>query len=89
MISYITLVGLITATLTTLASLPQLIKVIKTKQTKDISFYMYLMITTGVLLWFIYGLLIKDIPIIYANGVTLFLVYPIFFFKIKNDILKK
>ena len=65
-----TILGLIAAICTTIAFLPQAIKTIKTKQTKDLSLGMYLVLTTGVLLWIIYGILIGDLPIILANSIT-------------------
>jgi len=66
-----TLIGLVAACLTTFAFLPQTIQVIKTKQTKDISLNMYIALTVGVILWMVYGVLLSEIPIILANGVTL------------------
>ena len=89
MMDYVTLIGIIAATLTTGASLPQLIKSFKTKQTEDLSYYMYLLLTIGIFLWLIYGILDKDIPLIYANIFAMLIVYPIFFLKIKNDVWDK
>lgn len=83
MIFSITIIGLLAATLTTISFLPQAIKTWKTKSTKDISLGMFLMFTTGVLLWLIYGVLIKDIPLIVANTVTLCLASTILWFKLK------
>ncbi len=68
--NWITILGLIAAFCTTIAFLPQVIKTIKSKQTNDISLLMYIVLTTGVSLWFIYGLLIGDLPLIVANGIT-------------------
>ncbi len=67
----ITLLGLAAATCTTLSFLPQAIKTIKTKQTNDLSLGMYTVLTTGVFLWFLYGIFIKDLPIVLANGISL------------------
>ena len=66
----ITILGLTAAICTTISFLPQAIKTIKTKQTKDLSLGMYSVLTAGVLLWIIYGILIEDLPIILANGIT-------------------
>jgi|TARA_B100002003_G_C14073469_1_gene516432 MtN3 and saliva related transmembrane protein len=87
--NYVTLIGIIAATLTTGASLPQLIKSFKTRQTEDISYYMYLFLTIGIFLWLVYGILDRDIPLIYANFFAMLIVYPIFFLKIKNDVWKR
>jgi MtN3 and saliva related transmembrane protein len=78
-----TLIGFIAAGLTTSSFLPQVIKAVKTKQTKDISFLMYIILLFGIGLWFLYGLLIGDLPIIAANGITLILVSFVFTLKIK------
>lgn len=79
----ITILGLVAATLTTISFLPQAIKTIKTKQTKDLSLGMYSVLTTGVSLWFLYGILIRDLPIILANGITLIFTAAILFLIIK------
>jgi MtN3 and saliva related transmembrane protein len=68
--TWITILGLAAAAGTTISFLPQVIKTLKTKQTKDISLWMYIIFTTGVFLWLVYGFLIKDIPLIIANAIT-------------------
>ena len=79
----ITVIGLIAALFTTISLLPQLIKVYKTKSTKDISTGMFALFGGGVLLWFIYGLLIKDLPIIIANSLAFVQATVILVFKAK------
>ena len=76
-------IGFFAAFCTTVAFLPQAIKVYKTKSTKDISLYMFLIFTVGVLSWLIYGLIINDWPIILANAVTLVLSFFILVYKLK------
>jgi len=80
----ITIIGLLAATGTTISFLPQAIKIFQTKETKGISLSMYLIFTTGVLLWLLYGILKADFPIIIANGITLILASSIIYFKIKH-----
>ena len=65
-----TVLGLIAATITTSSFLPQAIQTIRSKNTKDISLGMYSLLTTGVLLWLIYGVMTKDLPLLIANGIT-------------------
>ena len=84
MANLITLIGLIAATCTTISFLPQVIKSWKTKKTKDISLPMYLIFVSGVFLWLVYGLIIKDIPLIGANAVTFALALAILILKIRN-----
>ena len=79
----ITILGLIAATCTTISFLPQAIKTIRSKHTKDLSFGMYAVLTIGVFLWFVYGLFIKDIPVILANGITLVFTATILYLIIK------
>ena len=63
--------GLVAAVFTTSAGIPQLIKAIKTKSTKDLSLGMFIILSIGVLLWLIYGIITKDAPIIVANAIAL------------------
>ena len=83
--SLIMLLGLSAACLTTAAFIPQVLKTWRTKSAKDLSLGMYLIFTTGVILWLIYGIIRHDIPIIAANGVTLLLVLIILYFKLFFD----
>lgn len=71
------------AVLTTVSYLPQAIKTIKSRQTKDLSLFMYALLTMGVFLWFVYGILLVNIPLILANGVTLLFTLTILAMKIK------
>jgi len=66
-----TILGFVAAFFTTFALLPQGIRAIKTKHTKDLSLPMVLMTTFGILLWLIYGIIINDMPLIFANGLGL------------------
>lgn len=80
--------GYFAAILTTLSFLPQTVKTIKEKNTEGISLLMYSMFTAGVLLWLVYGLYTRDIPVILANGVTLVLAVTILVLKIKYTFAK-
>jgi MtN3 and saliva related transmembrane protein len=79
----ITVIGLIAALFTTVSLFPQLIKIYKTKSTKDISTGMFTLFGGGVFLWFIYGLLVNDFPIIIANSLAFIQAVVILIFKIK------
>jgi MtN3 and saliva related transmembrane protein len=83
MMDTITIIGLFAATFTTTALLPQLIKVWKTKSTKDISTGMFILYCGGVLLWFVYGVYLKDLPIILANSLAFIQGLIILMFKAK------
>jgi MtN3 and saliva related transmembrane protein len=79
----VTIIGLFAALFTTISLLPQLIKIYKTKSTKDISTGMFSLFCGGVFLWFIYGVLINDFPIIIANSLAFIQAATILFFKAK------
>ena len=77
------LIGLIGASLTTFSFLPQAVKAIWTKHTKDLSMPMLIMLIFGIAFWVTYGILIKNIPLIAANSVSLVLMTTIYFIKRK------
>ena len=79
------IVGLSAAFLTTSAFIPQVYKIYKEKNVDGISLTMYIILFTGVILWFIYGILIGSLSIIIANGVTALLQLSIIIFKLKNS----
>jgi len=84
----IDLIGLTAAMLTSLAFLPQAIKTYKSRSAGDLSLSMFLLFIAGLILWFTYGLLKNDLPIILSNVITLILAGSILYFKIK-DILRE
>ncbi|MGC8869037.1 MAG: SemiSWEET family sugar transporter [Sulfurihydrogenibium sp.] len=67
----IEILGLIAATLTTSAFIPQTYKVVKTKSAKDFSWLWLIFMLLGISLWFTYGLLINNIPLIFSNSITM------------------
>ncbi len=77
--------GLLAACLTTISFLPQVLLVIKTKDTKSISLKMYILFVSGTILWFVYGLFIKNLPVTLANFITGTLAITILYYKIKED----
>jgi len=77
-------IGYLAAFLTTFSFLPQALKTIKTKNTDSISLLMYLMFVSGVFMWLLYGIIIKDIPLILANIITFILSSSILLIKLKN-----
>ncbi|MEB3335095.1 MAG: SemiSWEET transporter [Cyanobacteriota bacterium] len=63
--------GYAAASLTTLSFVPQAMKTLRTGDTAAISLRMYLLFTTGVALWGVYGLLRGDGPLVVANAITM------------------
>jgi len=80
---FVMAIGLAGAALTTFSFLPQTLKAIRTKHTKDLSMPMLVMLIAGISLWVTYGLIIKDIPLIAANSISLILMITLFFIKRK------
>ena len=76
-----TYVGSVAGALTTLSFLPQVIRVYKLKTAHDLSYGYLGMFAAGVTAWFVYGLLIRSVPVITTNVVTLSLVCAIIFMK--------
>jgi len=62
-----TTIGLVAGTLTSIAAIPQVIKTLQTRHVRDISVWQPLLLSFGVALWMIYGILIGDVPLILAN----------------------
>jgi MtN3 and saliva related transmembrane protein len=80
------IIGFAAAIITTASFIPQAVKTLKTKNTAGISLIMYIFFTFGVSLWIVYGISVKDYPIILANGVSIFLSATILYTKIQNVI---
>jgi MtN3 and saliva related transmembrane protein len=80
------IIGALAAVLTTIAFVPQVHKVLVHKDTHSLSLGMYLIFTTGVLLWGTYGYLRGDWVIVAANGVTAVLCLAIVVMKLRNDV---
>jgi MtN3 and saliva related transmembrane protein len=75
--------GFVAAICTTLAWVPQALKTIRSRDTRSISLWMQSLMTLGIFLWLVYGVLIVAWPLIGANIVTLGLVATILVLKIR------
>jgi MtN3 and saliva related transmembrane protein len=64
-------IGYLAAIFTTFSIIPQIIRVYRLKESRDISLWTISSLSAGILLWFIHGLVIGDLPVILANGVSL------------------
>lgn len=79
----VTAIGFTAGALTTVAFWPQLRRTWTTKSADDVSLAMLLTFTTGVFLWFLYGLLLQSWPIIVTNAVTFVLTAAILVLKLR------
>ena len=62
--------GYIAAFCTAISFLTQAVKTIKTKDTNGLSLLTYLFLFFGSLSWFIYGIVLTDIPLMGTNFLT-------------------
>jgi MtN3 and saliva related transmembrane protein len=76
-------IGALAALLTTIAFIPQAWLTWKTRRADGISLGMYGIFTSGVALWFLYGLIIGAWPVIAANLITLILALFILVMKLR------
>ncbi len=53
------------------ANFPQIWKIYKTKSAKDISVTTYLILTVGTIVWLLYGIEIRSVPIITMESLVL------------------
>ena len=77
--------GFLAALLTTLSFVPQVIYCWKTRDTRSISLSMYACFCLGALLWLVYGLLVQQWPVVFANSITLVLAPSILSLKLKQS----
>jgi len=83
------LVGFLATTLSVLNQIPQAIKVFRTQDTHSISLVMYCIVVVAITLWLVYGIMLNDAPLIWANTLSLFPIVYIFIIKMKNTIQGK
>ena len=82
-IDYIEIIGLIAAVLTTSAFLPQVYKTWKTKDVSALSLPMLILFFVGIVLWFVYGILMESLSMILANAITIVSAFFLIYFKLK------
>lgn len=76
-------VSALAATLTTAAFVPQALHIIRHKETKAISLLMYVALASGVAMWFLFGVLIGNWPVMISNAITLALTLAIVVLKLR------
>ncbi len=78
-------IGFAAGTLTTASFVPQVLKTLKSRSTKDISLLMWILFTTGVAIWVMYGVLTESYAIIMTNALTLILSGIVLTIKLMNS----
>lgn len=79
------LIGMAAGFCTTVSFVPQVWRVWKTRHARDISLIMYLLFVTGIVLWFIYGVMIQSTPVILFNAITFVLAGAVLVMKLVFD----
>jgi MtN3 and saliva related transmembrane protein len=81
-------VGLFAGICVTISVIPQILKVWKTKKVRQISLLTFSVLTFGIAIWVVYGILKNDLPIIITNSISLLLnlimVYFIIYYEKEN-----
>lgn len=76
--------GAVAGTLTTVSFVPQVVKTLRSKSTRDISLSMWLLFTTGVACWIVYGIAIGSASVTITNVITLILAGTVLTIKLRN-----
>jgi MtN3 and saliva related transmembrane protein len=67
----VTMIGFAAAIISTAGFLPQVIKGFMTKKVDDVAIWQPILLNIGMALWLIYGIMLKENPIIIANCVAI------------------
>jgi MtN3 and saliva related transmembrane protein len=76
-----TAIGAIAALCTTVSYVPQVKKCWSSGRADDLSLKMFLLLTAGIALWVLYGVMRGDLVIVAANSVSLYFLAIILYFK--------
>ena len=68
---------------TTISLVPQIIKTYRTRHTEDLSIWMFCLLALGVAMWCVYGVLIRELPVVIANAITFVLVNYLIIMKLR------
>lgn len=78
------LLGALAGVLTTVAFVPQVVKTWRSGSAEDISLFMFSLFSAGVVLWLLYGIALRSLPIVAANSVTLVLALSVLVLKLRH-----
>jgi len=78
----VTSIGLVAGAITSLAAVPQVVRTYRTRHARDLSIWQPVLLVIGMLLWLIYGIFLKDLPLILANAFSILCYALLIFMKI-------
>jgi len=81
--SVVPVIGFAAGALTTLAYLPQALHSFRTRSVRDLSLTMLVTLNTWLLLWVVYGLWIRSVPLVLTNVLTFVLAFPLLIMKLR------
>ena len=73
--------GLAAGALTTIAFVPQIVRIARSRSAHDISWWLFIMLAAGSMLWLWYGVSVESLPLIATNVIALVLQFTLFFLK--------
>jgi MtN3 and saliva related transmembrane protein len=77
------ILGYIAGTLTTAALVPQVWRTFRTRDVSGISLRMYSIFTIGIAAWLAYGVLLRELPMMLANSLSLVMACAVLAMKLK------
>ncbi len=87
--TFVETIGFMASLLSVLNQFPQAIKVFRSRDTHSISLVMYCIVVACISLWLVYGILLYNAPLIWANALSLIPITYIFIMKLRNTIIGK
>jgi len=78
----VTSIGLVAGAITSLAAVPQVVRTYRTRHARDLSIWQPVLLVIGMLLWLIYGIFLRDLPLILANAFSILCYALLIFMKI-------
>lgn len=84
-----TIIGYSAAILMVFGYVPQTVRTIRTRKTDDIDLGSFVLMALGSICFFIQGIVIGNLPLVLANGLTATMSSIIFIIKMKNDYFSK
>jgi MtN3 and saliva related transmembrane protein len=76
--------GTVAGILTTVAFIPQVVKIWRSGTAEDISLLTFSLYSAGLLLWLLYGIALRSLPLMAANGVTFLLTLSVLALKLRH-----
>lgn len=86
---FIKTIGVLAGTGTTVSFFPQMVRVLRTGSVSDLSLSMFLIHSTGVSLWIVYGILMGDLVVVIFNGATMLFNLVILSFFLQKCVFRK